>query len=300
MERVNVELKARDPDPAATAARCIALGAANMGVLDQRDTYFAARTGRLKLREERGGDAGAQLIAYRRRDAAEPEQSAYVLAAASEPDALREALDGALGTSVVVAKRRRLFLWEHVRIHLDEVERLGTFIELEALVGPGLDRVAEAQEKVARLRSELAIEATRSSQPGTPTCCSTRPTRFSGRPRRRCARAYAPYSEFKVGAAVRGAAARSTPARTSRTPPTRRASAPRPRRSACSSPPARRRSQPWRSSPSGVEHCPPCGGCRQRLAEFGTAGTPVYLGRPGAGRGDDARRAPADVVRTPW
>jgi cytidine deaminase len=31
-----------------------------------------------------------------------------------------------------------------------------------------------------------------------------------------------------------------------------------------------------------LEHCPPCGGCRQRLAEFGDASTPVYLGRPGS------------------
>jgi cytidine deaminase len=31
-----------------------------------------------------------------------------------------------------------------------------------------------------------------------------------------------------------------------------------------------------------VEVCPPCGGCRQRLAEFGFPETPVYLGRPGA------------------
>ena len=43
-----------------------------------------------------------------------------------------EALDAALGTTVVVAKRRRLFIWEDVRIHLDEVEGLGTFVELEA------------------------------------------------------------------------------------------------------------------------------------------------------------------------
>ena len=31
-----------------------------------------------------------------------------------------------------------------------------------------------------------------------------------------------------------------------------------------------------------LEHCPPCGGCRQRLAEFASATTPVYLGRPGS------------------
>src|ERR1700727_218191 len=78
----------------------------------------------------------------------------------ADPDATaarRQALGAALGETVVVVKRRRLFEWEHVRIHLDDVEGLGTFIELEAMVGPGLNTREEAAEKVARLRSELVI-----------------------------------------------------------------------------------------------------------------------------------------------
>src|SRR5579875_3842216 len=156
MERVNLELKARDLDPETTLARCLALGAQDRGLLAQRDTYFAGTRGRLKLREH--GGAGGELIHYLRSDAAEPEPSTYVLAPVPETEPLREALDGALGTRIVVAKRRRLLLWENVRIHLDEVEGLGRFIEFEALVGPELNTLAEAQEKVARLRRELAIE----------------------------------------------------------------------------------------------------------------------------------------------
>ena len=68
MTSVNVELKARDPDPEATAARCLAVGAVDGGTLRQRDTYFAARRGRLKLRIEEGA-LGGELIAYRRDDA---------------------------------------------------------------------------------------------------------------------------------------------------------------------------------------------------------------------------------------
>jgi predicted adenylyl cyclase CyaB len=74
---------------------------------------------------------------------------------------MAEALEYALGPpTVVVSKRRHLFLWEGVRIHLDEVEGLGTFIEFEAVVesGSGAEAIAEAHEKVARLRSHLAIE----------------------------------------------------------------------------------------------------------------------------------------------
>ena len=67
--RRNVELKARDPDPAATLERALALGASDEGVLTQRDTYFGRARGRLKLREQDGGgEAGARLIAYERPD----------------------------------------------------------------------------------------------------------------------------------------------------------------------------------------------------------------------------------------
>ena len=83
---VNHELKATDPDPAVTAARVAALGASDQGVLVQRDTYFASRHGRLKLREQDG--SGAELIAYRRSDSAEAEASEYTRAEAADGAAL--------------------------------------------------------------------------------------------------------------------------------------------------------------------------------------------------------------------
>src|SRR5919206_2242855 len=152
--RRNVELKARDPDPGRSLESCVALGAEDRGELRQRDTYFAARRGRLKLREQEPG--GAQLIAYERRDAAQAREGRYRLAPVAEPDALREALDAALGTTVVVDKRRRLFLWEGVRIHLDRVDGLGPFVELEGVAAAGSDLAREA-ELVGRLREELDI-----------------------------------------------------------------------------------------------------------------------------------------------
>ena len=94
MKNVNVELKAVDPDPQATVARCLALGATDRGELRQTDTYFLARRGRLKLRTD---ESAAELIAYRRRDHPEATESAYVLAPVSEPAAVAEALDAAAG-----------------------------------------------------------------------------------------------------------------------------------------------------------------------------------------------------------
>src|SRR5919206_1302926 len=153
--RRNVELKARDPDPGRSLESCVALGAEDRGELRQRDTYFAARRGRLKLREQEPG--GAELIAYERADAAEPRESRYRIAPVGEPEALREALDAALGTTVVVDKRRRLLLWEGVRIHLDRVEGLGAFVELEGVAREDSD-LAEESRRVERLKAELAID----------------------------------------------------------------------------------------------------------------------------------------------
>ncbi len=52
----------------------------------------------------------------------------------SSPGRLRELLGRALGVIGTVEKTRRLFMFHHVRIHLDEVEELGSFIELEAVL----------------------------------------------------------------------------------------------------------------------------------------------------------------------
>jgi len=158
----NVELKALDPDPERTLAAARALdGVRDEGVLAQRDTYFAGtREGRrLKLREERpegAHESHATLISYARPDLPGVRVSDYALVPAPDPDALRGALAAALGVRVVVTKRRRLLRWRGVRIHLDEVEGLGRFLELEAVAPAGSDLRAE-HERVAELRAALAV-----------------------------------------------------------------------------------------------------------------------------------------------
>src|SRR3954467_7806483 len=127
--RRNVELKARDPDPERSLGRCVALGAEDRGELRQRDTYFNAPRGRLKLREQAPGRA--ELIAYERADAAEARESRSRIAPGEDAAPLREALDAALGMTVVVEKRRHLLLYEGVRIHLDRVEGLGASVQPE-------------------------------------------------------------------------------------------------------------------------------------------------------------------------
>jgi homotetrameric cytidine deaminase len=285
MPRVNFELKAVDRDPQATAARCVALGAIEHEELHQRDTYFTARRGRLKLRQQ-GSGGGGELIAYRRPDDPNATESTYVLAPVSAPDALAEALDASLGTVVVVAKRRRLFVWEGVRIHLDEVEGLGSFIEFEAVL-PDVGDLTTAHAKLARLRDELGIADDALVAIGYADLLTDGPQMLLRAASEAMRNAYAPYSRFKVGAAVRarsGAIYAGANVENAAYPQGQCAEA-----SALGALVAGGESAITAVAvvAERLEHCPPCGGCRQRLAEFGGPQTPVYLGRPG---GDPPRR----------
>jgi adenylate cyclase class 2 len=158
--RRNVELKARDPSREASLDKCAALGARDIGALWQRDTYFVVPAGRLKLREQRLLGAGApvrdELIQYAREDEAAARDSRYRVVEVGDAEGLRAALAAALGVRVEVVKRRRLFLWESVRIHLDTVDGLGEFVELESVVEPG-DDDAEHHARVAFLRERLGL-----------------------------------------------------------------------------------------------------------------------------------------------
>ncbi len=276
--RRNVELKARDRDPARTLGRALELGAEDRGDLDQRDTYFAAPHGRLKLREERPG--GAWLIGYARPDAAEARTSAYRLVEVADPGGLRGELEEALGVRAVVAKRRRLLLWEDVRIHLDAVEGLGRFVELEA-VATGASDLAREHELVARLRTELDIRDEDLVAGGYADLLAGDAESLIAAAHAVMRRAHAPYSDFPVGAALRapgGTIHVGANVENAAHPQGQCAEA-----SAIGALVAagEREIEAVAVVAEKLEVCPPCGGCRQRLAEFGRPEIAVYLGRPG-------------------
>jgi adenylate cyclase class IV len=152
--RRNIECKATDPDHRASLAVCRALGARDDGEIRQRDTYFAVPRGGLKLREETPGRP--HLIQFERADEPQQRESRYRIIDTDDPEALRLALTDAIGVTVVVCKTRRLFLWRQVRIHLDTVQGLGSFIELEAVATPESD-LSEEHALVDTLRARLGI-----------------------------------------------------------------------------------------------------------------------------------------------
>jgi predicted adenylyl cyclase CyaB len=141
----NFEIKARCADPAAVRRLLAALGVAMAQRMRQVDTYFHVPRGRLKLREIEGREA--QLIQYERPDRTAAHASDYVVAPVAEPEGLKQALTRALGVRGVVEKTRELYLWEHTRVHLDEVTGLGSFLELETVI---TDQSREEAERECR------------------------------------------------------------------------------------------------------------------------------------------------------
>ncbi len=150
----NIEIKARVQDPDRLRELVEELCDTPGEVLFQEDTFFHTPRGRLKLRILAPDDG--QLIYYERENASGPKPSSYFISPTSDPDSLKTVLSGALGTRGVVRKRRLVYVVENTRIHLDEVEGLGSFLELEVVLRPG--ESPEAGEAVAtELMRELKI-----------------------------------------------------------------------------------------------------------------------------------------------
>jgi adenylate cyclase class IV len=149
---VNVEIKARAADIDRLRRVVAVLSDSDPEVLDQEDVFFAVPEGRLKLRlfSEHSGE----LILYHRADTAAPKASFYQLAPTSAPAVLRSILSQVLPVLGVVRKRRHLYLVGQTRVHLDRVEGLGDFVELEVVMREGqdsADAVAIARDLMGRL-----------------------------------------------------------------------------------------------------------------------------------------------------
>ena len=152
----NIEIKARVADMGALAARVAAIADSGPQEIAQDDTFFRCDDGRLKLRTY--ADGTGHLIFYRRPDEDGPKVSSYVLSPTASPNTLREALTLANGQEGRVVKHRTLFLVGRTRVHLDRVQGLGDYMELEVVLTE--DETPEAGLREARaLMALLQIPA---------------------------------------------------------------------------------------------------------------------------------------------
>jgi len=142
----NVEIKAHIESVESIFPKAAALTDKRPVEIIQDDTFFTCPNGRLKLRTFSPNEG--QLIFYRRSDQKGPTESFYLISPTTAPDTLQETLSLAYGQAGRVRKKRTLFLVGRTRIHLDRVENLGDFLELEVVLSDG--EHAETGETIAQ------------------------------------------------------------------------------------------------------------------------------------------------------
>ena len=130
MDILNIEIKARCEDTARIRNILQQHDADFKGVDHQIDTYFDVPEGRLKLRN---GTIEQNLIYYRRPNTKEPKASEIQLVPVEHPEDLLSLLESAIGVDVVVDKKREIYFIDNVKFHIDKVQGLGTFVEIEAI-----------------------------------------------------------------------------------------------------------------------------------------------------------------------
>jgi adenylate cyclase len=147
----NVEIKARVTDLPLMRQRAAGIAGRPPQVLEQEDVFFSVPRGRLKMRTQNGA---AELIYYLRENTSGPKESRYLRIPVSDPIATRSMLSVIHGERGIVRKTRWLYLVGQTRIHIDRVEDLGDFLELEVVLREGQpidEGTAIARDLMSRL-----------------------------------------------------------------------------------------------------------------------------------------------------
>lgn len=130
MGHTNIEIKARCSEPEKIRKLLRERGAGFKGVDNQTDTYYKVPKGRLKLRQ---GNIENSLIFYERPDRAGPKRADVRLFTLDKDSAISEVINSALEVLVVVKKKREIYFIKNIKFHIDEVECLGSFVEIEVI-----------------------------------------------------------------------------------------------------------------------------------------------------------------------
>jgi predicted adenylyl cyclase CyaB len=151
---VNIEIKARVNDFSGLQQKAEQLSDTPCQVIPQQDTFFNCPHGRIKLREL--GPQRGQVVYYHRQDISGPKHSEYQIFETDDPMRLKAILSEAYGVRGVVSKVRYLYMVGQTRIHLDDVQGLGKFMELEVVLSDGQSDV-EGQAIAESLMQTLGI-----------------------------------------------------------------------------------------------------------------------------------------------
>ena len=152
----NIEIKTRVSDLQYIRKKILQMDHQYVGLDHQLDTYFSTKLGRMKLRESTL--SGPYMVLYFRDDIHGPRSSTYQMIPVNDPVGVKDMLSQMLGIQIVVDKKREIFLYENVRIHLDQVSALGEFMELEAVMDEKHDDKKKEKEKVNHLMDILNIK----------------------------------------------------------------------------------------------------------------------------------------------
>lgn len=159
MQNVELKIELRDPE----LARLVLgrLGAVRVDAFRQVDTYFRLADGRLKKREFVSPDGthshATEWIFYHRDNLARQRLSHFRIYTQAEARAFFGVIEPPVW--LVVKKSREVYMagpGHGVRVHLDDVEGLGRFLEFEALVTPEMTLV-KAHRAVEDLHQALAV-----------------------------------------------------------------------------------------------------------------------------------------------
>ncbi len=154
---LNLEIKAFCPNLEETESIVKKIATEFLGLDTQIDTYFYTKSGRFKLRESLL--SGSYLIPYLRPDQTDAKLSKYAKIDIQDTENVKSLFEQLLGVQSIVKKKRAIYLYKNVRIHLDEVEGLGTFIEFEAVFDDKDNFDGEKQkEKVDYLMQILNVK----------------------------------------------------------------------------------------------------------------------------------------------
>ena len=152
----NLEIKAYCSNLIETESKIKTIATDYLGTDTQTDTYFHTKTGRFKLRES--SLSGSYLIPYIRPDQTEAKLSLYGKINVSDSQNIKYLFKKLLGIRCIVKKKRIIYFYENVRIHLDHVENLGNFIEFEAVYDETNYDEKKQNQKINYLIEQLGIK----------------------------------------------------------------------------------------------------------------------------------------------